>query len=177
MILKLLDRVSRKLEEAEIPYMLSGSLAMNIYTVPRMTRDIDLVIHMDRSHIERLASLFHTGYYIDPEVIASAVANEGMFNVVDHETGNKIDFIIRKSSDFHITEFDRRVRSSAFGFDVWVVTAEDLIVSKLKWIQDLESDTQKRDISNLLTRKDLDREYIDDWCNQLSLNTYGLLES
>ena len=44
MILELLEEVCNKLEEINIPYMLSGSLAMNVYTVPRMTRDIDIVI-------------------------------------------------------------------------------------------------------------------------------------
>lgn len=174
MILELLERVSQKLEKTDIPYMLSGSLAMNIYTVPRMTRDIDLVIQIEPHQIDRLTSLFSNGYYIDPEVVASAIETEGMFNVVDHASGNKIDFIIRKSSEFHLNEFKRRKRSTAFGFEVWVVTAEDLIISKLKWIQDLESDTQKRDISNLLTRDDLNREYIAGWCTRLQLNTFGL---
>ncbi len=42
MILSLLEKVVNRLEESNIPYMLSGSVAMGIYTLPRMTMDIDL---------------------------------------------------------------------------------------------------------------------------------------
>jgi hypothetical protein len=34
--------VTEKLEEAGIPYMITGSMAANFYAIPRMTRDIDL---------------------------------------------------------------------------------------------------------------------------------------
>lgn len=55
-----------------------------------MTRDIDLVIRIEPHLIDRLTSQFNKGYYIDPEGIASAIETEGMFNVVDHTSGNKI---------------------------------------------------------------------------------------
>ena len=34
------------LEKANIPYMLTGSFAANFYAVPRMTRDIDIIIQI-----------------------------------------------------------------------------------------------------------------------------------
>jgi len=39
MIFKLLQKVTRSLEEAGIPYMLSGSIALNRYSIPKMTLD------------------------------------------------------------------------------------------------------------------------------------------
>src|SRR6187401_3070649 len=36
--------VSRRLEQGGLAYMLTGSMAMNYYAQPRMTRDIDLVV-------------------------------------------------------------------------------------------------------------------------------------
>ena len=36
--------VSQRFEQGSIPYMLTGSMAMNYYAQPRMTRDIDVVI-------------------------------------------------------------------------------------------------------------------------------------
>ena len=41
MIFKLLQKVTRSLEDAGIPYMLSGSIALNRYSIPRKTLDID----------------------------------------------------------------------------------------------------------------------------------------
>ena len=39
-------QIAARLEAADIPYMMTGSMAMAIYSVPRMTRDIDLVIEI-----------------------------------------------------------------------------------------------------------------------------------
>ena len=41
--LYVLKIVVGRLEAAGIPYMVTGSIAANFYTVPRMTRDIDIV--------------------------------------------------------------------------------------------------------------------------------------
>ena len=39
--LEVLKILADRLEEAGIGYMVSGSIAANYYTIPRMTRDID----------------------------------------------------------------------------------------------------------------------------------------
>ena len=40
----ILKLVCQCLEQVDIPYMLTGSFAANFYAVPRMTRDIDIVM-------------------------------------------------------------------------------------------------------------------------------------
>jgi len=176
MLLKLLKKVCNALEERDISYMLSGSIAMNTYTVPRMTRDIDIIINLRLSDISRFAEIFKEGYYIHEDGIKEEVRRRGMFNVIDYESGQKIDFILRKNTEFHLHEFERKVRTDAYGFDVWIVSIEDLIISKLNWIQQLQSDTQINDIKNLLENPDLDRTYLKDWIGQLHLNTFNLLD-
>lgn len=155
--------------------MLSGSLAMNIYTVPRMTRYIDIVIDIKVSDIDRFTGIFKEGFYIYEEGLEEEIKNRRMFNVIDHDSGYKIDFIVRKNTEFHKNEFNRKERKSAFGFNPWVVSIEDLIISKLKWIQDLKSDTQISDIENLLTVTGVDKDYVKNWCGKLTLNTYNLI--
>lgn len=98
-----------------------------------------------------------------------------MFNVIDHKSGIKIDFIIRKNTPFHLNEFDRRKKVNTFGFDVWIVSIEDLVISKIKWIQDLKSDTQLQDIKNLLSTNKVEIAYVTKWCSELQLNTYGVI--
>ena len=44
--LQVLKLVTQRLEEAGIPYMLTGSMALNFCAVPRMTRDIDVVVEL-----------------------------------------------------------------------------------------------------------------------------------
>lgn len=41
-MIDLLNTVIQILEKLQIQYMLSGSLAFNLYAIPRATRDIDM---------------------------------------------------------------------------------------------------------------------------------------
>ena len=63
MILELLKKVCQSLNENNISYMVSGSIAMNIYSIPRMTRDIDIVIEIDKNRTDHFLSLFPDSYY------------------------------------------------------------------------------------------------------------------
>lgn len=51
MIIDLLKKICSALDEHGIEYMLSGSVAMNLYTTPRMTRDIDIVLCIRRATV------------------------------------------------------------------------------------------------------------------------------
>lgn len=177
MILELLKRISLSLEKENIPYMLSGSIALNNYTVPRMTLDIDIVIELKEDNINNFLSIFGENYYVNENVVADEVKRSGMFNVIDHETGFKIDFIIRKNSEYRQHEFQRRQKIRISDFEIWIVTPEDLVVSKIEWIQRLKSDKQISDIENLLAIPDIDKNYIKKWCDKLKLDTYNLLRN
>ncbi len=45
-MLDFLEKITDKLDLIQLPYMLSGSLAMGFYAVQRTTRDVALVIEM-----------------------------------------------------------------------------------------------------------------------------------
>ncbi len=177
-MLKFLQSICQKLETKQIDYMLSGSLALNAYTVPRMTRDIDIVIALRPEQLQDFLSLFsETDTYFSKPAIQSALEQPGMFNIIDFETGYKVDFIVLKSEPFRQKEFSRRQRSESFGFLTWIVSPEDLILSKLIWIQTLSSDRQQEDLKHLLAIKPLDHEYIHDWIIRLNLQTFGLFDA
>ncbi|MBI4648698.1 MAG: hypothetical protein HY738_19465 [Bacteroidia bacterium] len=175
MITELLRRITKLLEINHIQYMLSGGLALNAYTVPRMSLDIDFIIELHKANINKFLEIFKHGYYINSDVVMDELKRRGMFNVIDHLTGFKIDFIILKDSEYRRLEFARRRRERIADFEVWIVSPEDLIVSKIFWIQSLYSDRQINDIKNLLTVPDLDKEYIKNWCGRLKLNTFELI--
>ena len=56
--LEVLKEVARRLDDAGIPYMVTGSIAANFYTVPRMTGDIDIVVELSERDIGRFIPLF-----------------------------------------------------------------------------------------------------------------------
>jgi len=86
--------------------MLSGSIAMSLYVVPRATRDIDFVVHLQPDDVDDFVDYFTGAYYCSKEAVIDAVQRQSMFNVLDHATGFKADFVIRKNSEYRIAEFE-----------------------------------------------------------------------
>jgi hypothetical protein len=98
-----------------------------------------------------------------------------MFNVIDHDTGFKIDFILKKETEYRRIEFERRLRKIIDGHGVWIVSPEDLVLSKIIWIQQLFSDKQISDIESLLALSIIDKNYIKDWSKKMNLKTFDLI--
>jgi len=112
-------------------------------------------------------------YYVDPNTAREAFRYRSMFNVIDHASGWKVDFIIRKNRDFSREEFARRQAASILGVPVYVASPEDTIVSKLEWSRmSGGSERQRRDIAGVVAtlREQLDRAYIERWVHELSLS-------
>lgn len=167
---EVLTFVCQCLDQAEIPYMLTGSFAANFYAVPRMTRDIDLVIELNSGDVDKLFEIFHNDFYIDKESIIDAIEHEGIFNIIHNNSVLKIDFIIRKNAAYRNTEFQRRRQIDLGNTPIWIVTPEDLIISKLFWAKDSQSEMQIKDVKNLLSSlQDIDKQYIEKWIQELHL--------
>ncbi len=174
MILELLQRVCRSLDENNFPYMISGSIAMNIYAIPRMTRDIDIVVELSLKRMHEFTDLFPNSYF-NEVIIEEEIKRQGLFNIIDHNTGFKLDFIIRKDTEYFILAFKRRQRIKELDMELWIICLEDLIIAKMIWIQQYQSEKQINDIENLLLNPDKDINYIKTWCSNLKLKTYNLL--
>ncbi|MFN0200238.1 MAG: hypothetical protein ACKVTZ_01885 [Bacteroidia bacterium] len=140
-----------------------------------MTRDIDIVIALKEEDVSNFVTSFEHGFYCDSEDIKNQVKRKGMFNLIDLTTITTIDFIVKKETEYRQIEFERRQKSDIYGFEFWLVSPEDLILSKLEWIQIYQSDRQLMDITNLLEIQTLDKAYILHWINQLNLNTFDLI--
>ncbi len=168
--LSVLKLVCRGLDQAAIPYMLTGSFAANFYATPRMTRDIDIVIAIQKPRIDKFLQIFQNDFYVDRIEIIEAIEAPGMFNILHNETVLKIDFIVLKDTPYREAEFQRRRRIQLDNASIWIVAPEDLIISKLFWAKESLSALQLGDIHKLLTgHVVLDREYIRHWINELDL--------
>jgi hypothetical protein len=175
-MLSFFNKIVDVLNENNIPYMLSGSIAMGVYIVPRATRDFDFVIHLQPKDIDGFVANFKDGYYCNINSVKDAVRQQSLFNIIDHASGYKADFVILKNEDFRQEEFNRRVEMEYLGKSVYLVTVEDLLLSKLIWIQVLQSAIQIQDIKNLAELDTLDWEYINKWVKELKLGTFNLLK-
>jgi hypothetical protein len=169
--LEVLKAMGRLLDAAGIRYMLTGSVALNYYAMPRMTRDIDVVVDLGREDAERLVQLLVGEYYVDPDAVRQAVATRGMFNVIHAAFVVKVDFVVRKDTDYRREEFARRRRIEVEGQPLWIVAPEDLVISKLDWGRDTGSAVQRADVRNLLSSvPDLDQDYLERWTERLGLD-------
>ena len=158
--LAILEDITARLEALRIPFMLTGSLAMNYYAVPRMTRDIDVVVQIPPGRVPAFVQALEPDYMVVQDAVDSAVANRSMFNAIHVESVVKIDFVCLKDHDFRREEFSRRKRVEIDGFETWLVSREDLILAKLLWARDSESTTQIADVRNLLSA-DCDDAYLE----------------
>ena len=163
-----LKDVIQKFEKLGIKYMLTGSLAMSYYAQPRMTRDIDLVVEIPNSVVRLIEKIFKDDYYISMDAVADAIENFFIFNIIHIKSSVKVDCIVRKQDEYRKLEFGRRVEVNIKNFEVSIVSKEDLIISKLFWIQQGDSELQKRDVINLL-KTGFDKEYLLNWLKRLNL--------
>jgi hypothetical protein len=160
--------VSARLDAANIGYMLTGSMAMNYYAQPRMTRDIDVVVALQSSDAARVVELFSANYYVSRDAVDSSIKHQSLFNLIHNESVIKVDCIIRKQSEYRLAEFNRRQRIKIEEFETWIVSKEDLILSKMFWAKDSHSELQLRDVKNLVSTG-CDSTYIERWAQELGV--------
>lgn len=171
--LSVLKIITERLNSSNIPYMVSGSVAMNYYAQPRMTRDVDIIIDLNFSNIGIFCNLFQDDFHLDKKMIEGAVINKSMFNIIHSKELIKIDFILYKKIGYRQIEFERRKKLAVGDFAAYFVSIEDLILSKLIWAKPSHSEMQLKDVKALL-KQDVDMEYVKKWAD--GLGVLGLLE-
>ena len=166
--LRILRDIVTRLDAVGIDYMLTGSVAMNCYAQPRMTRDIDLVAAFCLKDAEQIHNILGQDYYVSTDAARAAVLHQNSFNAIHQTTLIKVDFMVRKQEDYRLHEFTRRIRLQVADFEVWVVSKEDLILSKLHWASQSLSERQLADVENLIA-SGCDTEYLQTWSAALNL--------
>lgn len=159
-------------DQANVPHMVVGSFASNLYGVGRATQDIDIVVLATPDEIRIVLSLLpKTKYYFDLDTALQASRRKDMFNILDMESGWKIDVIFVKPSAYHQLAFQRRTSAEIDHVPLFAATAEDTILAKLDWAKMGESLRQIEDVAGILQVRGelLDRAYIEKWVRELGL--------
>lgn len=159
---------TERFERLGIAYMLTGSMAMVNYAMMRMTADIDIVIEVTGEDAEKIIAEFEPDYYVPRGRVKDATKRKFMFNLLHQEKLVKIDCVIRQDNEFQKTAFSNRKKVAFSDFDVWIISREDLILSKLNWAKDTHSEMQIRDAANIL-RNGFDENYIKHWAQELGI--------
>lgn len=164
------------LNAAGVRYMLTGSLASNLYGIPRSTQDADFVVHLGDGSIGDIAERLSPIFKLDPQVSFETVTatTRYVFHAADHEL--KVELFLL-SQDSHDQERFRRRRQDTFeGRLVHVPTAEDVIITKLRWSKQGKRAKDLEDARNVMAVQldRLDWPYVERWCTEHE--TLDLLE-
>ena len=168
----LFTRLIPILEHVKVPYMLTGSVASSAHGMPRSTRDVDIVISPTRAQLVALIQEFPSSqYYADEQQGLEALTRRGQFNIIDYAAGWKVDFIIAEDSEYGRTALQRRKAINVAGSTVYVASAEDVLIAKLRWAKMSGSERQLQDAAGIVSTQaeNLDIPYVSDWVQKLSL--------
>ncbi len=173
---ELLRSVVASLERHEIPYLVTGSIATIFYGEPRFTNDIDVVVLLTQSKLDRLVLDFpEPEFYLDLEAAREAVAARRQFNLIQPSSGLKVDIIVVEESTFNQSRFERASRiRPAPDYEASFASAEDVILMKLEYYRQGGSDRHVRDILGVLAVQgnEIDRAYIFEWAGRLGLESF-----
>ncbi len=146
---------TRKLTELGAPYMITGSWATSLYGQPRMTRDVDIVVHLEANQVGRLRQLFpEDDFYCPP---ASLVLKEmqrpthGQFNIIHNQSGSKADLYVSREDPLDAWGFSlARTFKMTNGETIVVAPPEYIILRKLEFYQRGASEKHLLDIRGVL---------------------------
>ena len=156
----LLALLARELGRAEIPYMIIGGQAVQLYGEPRMTRDIDVTLGLGNEGLDRVVGVCgRCGLKPLPAAPAEFVRETMVLPALEERTGIRVDFV------FSVTEYERqaiaRSRSVELsGVSVRFAAVEDVVIHKLVAgrPRDLE------DAHGIVAKNPgLNREYVERW--------------
>lgn len=170
------EHVSRFLEHLhslEIPFMITGSLASNLYGVPRSTLDADIVVQLEGDDLARLIEAVAPAFEMERQVTFESVTMTTRYVFRSDEYELKVELFLLSDDPHDRERFARRKKGNLSGYSADVPTAEDVIVAKIRWIHHANRSKDLEDVRNVISIQDdrLDWDYIHRWCTE-----HGTLE-
>lgn len=165
----------RKLNQLGAPYMVTGSWASTLYGKPRMTHDVDIIVHLEAADVARLPELFPLEeFYCPPLEVLRKEAQRprsAQFNIIHQASGSKADFYISKNDPLDLWGFQNRRPFHIAGETVVVAPPEYVILGKLEFFQQSGSAKHAYDIQSMLdvSSKEIDLAELEKWIRERGL--------
>lgn len=156
-------RVIAALNAAGIPHVLVGAFARNYYAEPRSTKDADVVLSVSPGGLRQFLEVLGTDIRMDEQM--SFETNTGTLkNVLVHADSGFTVELFYLSDDAHDQERFKRRRATTYeGQSTFVLTAEDYIITKLRWPRSKDFDDARDVIA--MQGEALDWNYIHHWAD------------
>jgi len=165
---KITNKIIDLLEDLKIPYMLTGAIAVNFYGRLRLTHDLDIVVQIRKEEAARLVRGLGAKFLLDEMAILQALEEQGMVNALHLETGFKIDFWMLREEEYSQVCFQRKVRKRIFKKRAWLISPEDLVITKLIWFKKSEIQKHLEDAKGIweIQKGRLDLGYLQKWAKR-----------
>ena len=165
-------RVADALTASGIAYLLAGSFSSNFYGIPRSTKDADFVVELRGGVGADLMARLGTDFEADAQL--SFETNTGTYRQLLRHTSSpfKVELFMLSNDPHDRARFQRRVAVDAYGRQIWLPTAEDVIIMKVRWARGRDQDDVRAVIG--VQGEKLDWPYIESWCERHG--TRALLE-
>lgn len=155
------------LYKRDVRYLIVGGLSVNLYGVPRVTQDIDIVIAMSKENIFKITSLLKKLGYIprlpvNPEDLANPrnvkdwieTKNLKAFSFYHKKDNYKVvDIVLVHPLDFEKSFINRTIKK-ARDIDIYLASIDDIIKMK-------EFSGRSQDLSDIAMLKKV-RNYLEE---------------
>lgn len=157
------SRVIAALNAANIPHVLVGAFARNYYAEPRSTKDADVVVSVAANGLNQFIKILGPDIRMD-EQLAFETNTGTLKNVLVHQDSGFTVELFYLSNDAHDQErFKRKHATTYEGQPTFVLTAEDYIVTKLRWPRSKDFDDTRDVIA--MQGDALNWNYIHHWAD------------
>jgi hypothetical protein len=163
----LLEVFIAPLERSGILYFVTGSIASIFYGEPRLTHDVDVVIHLSQDDLRSFSSFFPLDQFYCPPDEVIRIENRrrpfGHFNLIHHESGFKADIYPDAGDGLHQWAFRNRKRVElGESLAIWLAPAEYVIIRKLEYFREGGSEKHLEDIRKMLpqVRETLNKDFL-----------------
>jgi hypothetical protein len=103
------------LNKHEVPYMLVGSLATNVYCVPRSTEDGDVVVQSDVAKLAPAIARAHSNIHFDPQIAFESVTATRKVVLQTKGHGFEVELFQLSGDEHDQARFARRVKVETMG--------------------------------------------------------------
>jgi hypothetical protein len=161
-----LTHLVQTLDECRIAYMFVGSLSSNVYGVVRATKDADVVVQMKAHELSSLVATLGDSFLLDAQMTFETLTGTTRHILRLSDSPYTVELFFLSDDAHDQTRFQRRRKllSPDVKRGIFIPTAEDVIIMKLRWARSKDKDDVRDVIA--VQGDDLDWSYIYGWCEQ-----------
>ena len=172
--IQIIALVANRLGELKIPYYIGGGVASINYGEPRLTNDADIVLRIVPLQISKFVQTFENDFVVSAGAVQDSLTRRYAFNIIHIESAYKIDFYpITDEDELEIAAFARRQQINIGAGEIWLASAEDVVLAKLDWFRKggEVSEKQWRDVLGVLKVQGerLDFNYLEQMAGRFGL--------